>query len=509
MNFLDWLFALKNKSATNGGDRKPSTQSRFGSLLLGTLALLVSASTAVADPNMYLPQARIDAIKLKLDAGEALWTDAYDLVIAEADAALALPLTSVHAGGVLESVTYGGTGSPGANLYASRFPEGGPDDEPLGTLHDYYAAVRLSDKTRSLGLAYAFTGEAQYADRAIELINNWSVNPATRMTPNVVGNTIEIYITMPGLFYGADLISDYGGWDPGEKAGFEGWAQTIGNSAQSKNEGPNNFANWKVVMVASVGALLHDDGAAGGYLDHAESQWKFWVEDQMNGSLSSRAGLLGREASRGTRGGLHYSLFALNAMIQGAEILRNQGVNVYDYVAPDGSSLKLGLDFIAPYALNPETWGDVGTTSQGYTQDNPITADDSMALFELAYSYYGDQAYLDILEKWGRPIDDIRPMGNTTLTHGNTFELAIASVLDGDFDLDEDVDGADFLRWQRVGLSGSALADWEASFGTSPPASTSVPEPSTGLMLLVGCGICAMRRKRQAAHVGGGLTFIE
>jgi len=30
--------------------------------------------------------------------------------------------------------------------------------------------------------------------------------------------------------------------------------------------------------------------------------------------------------------GLHYSLFAINAMIQTAEILDNRGVNVYDYV---------------------------------------------------------------------------------------------------------------------------------------------------------------------------------
>ncbi len=135
---------------------------------------------------------------------------------------------------------------------------------------------------------------------------------------------------------------------------------------------------------------------------------------------------------------------------------------------------------------------------------DPITADNSIALFELAYSYYGDpndpnDPYLAVLNRWGRPIDEIRTLGIATLTHANTFDLAVPSVAIGDFDFDDSVDGADFLQWQRSGLSASSLAAWEANFGTgalSTAASTSVPETSTGLMVLLGCGICAMRRRR-------------
>lgn len=72
--------------------------------------------------------------------------------------------------------------------------------------------------------------------------------------------------------------------------------------------------------------------------------------------------------------------------------------------------------------------------------------------------------------------------------------------LTGDFDSDDDVDGADFLRWQRDGLSATDLDDWEANFGTAAQlaaGSTSVPEPAAGLMLTLCCGIYAMRRQRQ------------
>jgi len=312
----------------------------------------------------------------------------------------------------------------------------------------------LGDKTRDLGLAYAFTGDAKYADRVIELIDTWSVNPDTRMDVRS-GNRIERYITIPGYLYGADLISDYDGWDPAVRTGFQSWVKGIGDFTQANGEGSNNFSNWRVVMLASTGAVLDESltTESNSYLNLAESEWKRLISFQMSGSGSSRAGLLGQEVGRND--GLHYSLFALNAMIQGAEILRQQGVNVYDHVDPDsGASLKLGLDFIVPYALNPALWGTDSATN-GRTQIQTITADNSIALFELAYSYYQDPAYLAVLERWGRPIDEIRTLGIATLTHGNTFDLDIPSVANGDFDFDDSVDGADFLQWQRSGLSAS------------------------------------------------------
>ncbi len=57
------------------------------------------------------------------------------------------------------------------------------------------------------------------------------------------------------------------------------------------------------------------------------------------------------------------------------------------------------------------------------------------------------------------------------------------------------IDGFDFLEWQRSGLSASDLDAWEVNFGTAAQlaaASTNVPEPSTGLMLVVCCvyGVC-------------------
>ncbi len=65
-------------------------------------------------------------------------------------------------------------------------------------------------------------------------------------------------------------------------------------------------------------------------------------------------------------------------------------------------------------------------------------------------------------------------------------------------DFDNDGDGADFLVWQRQGISGGLdLADWEAAFGMSAAAAVSlgVPEPATGFLLVLG-GMVAFGRKQ-------------
>jgi hypothetical protein len=73
--------------------------------------------------------------------------------------------------------------------------------------------------------------------------------------------------------------------------------------------------------------------------------------------------------------------------------------------------------------------------------------------------------------------------------------------LDGDFDEDGDVDGLDFLLWQRGGsptpLSQADLALWEANYGTGPlvASSVAVPEP-TALCLMVFASIGAICFRR-------------
>ena len=78
--------------------------------------------------------------------------------------------------------------------------------------------------------------------------------------------------------------------------------------------------------------------------------------------------------------------------------------------------------------------------------------------------------------------------------------LAVSAGQPGDFDFDGDVDGGDFLAWQRNGSGSGDLTDWQDSYGqTAAVASNAtVPEPSTAVLLLLAgfAGIAGRRGNR-------------
>ena len=79
---------------------------------------------------------------------------------------------------------------------------------------------------------------------------------------------------------------------------------------------------------------------------------------------------------------------------------------------------------------------------------------------------------------------------------GTIYQIeVVAASAPGDFDNDGDVDGQDFLLWQRDPSVGN-LADWQANYGAgSLVASVTVPEPG-GLALILSLGAWVSRRRR-------------
>jgi hypothetical protein len=101
-----------------------------------------------------------------------------------------------------------------------------------------------------------------------------------------------------------------------------------------------------------------------------------------------------------------------------------------------------------------------------------------------------------------------------SLGYDVTYDISAATTEDADFDGDGDIDGADFLTWQRgVGtagtqaqgnadgqglIDGADLAIWEAQFGTATAASAPVPEPASALLALAAAvGAAAIRHGRR------------
>ncbi len=92
--------------------------------------------------------------------------------------------------------------------------------------------------------------------------------------------------------------------------------------------------------------------------------------------------------------------------------------------------------------------------------------------------------------------------GDATLTAADLTELVenILGTKLGDFDLDGDVDGRDFLTWQRgqgTLFDAGDLTDWQLNFGFSNmpllASGTAVPEPAAVTMLLLGTASLVVR----------------
>ena len=83
----------------------------------------------------------------------------------------------------------------------------------------------------------------------------------------------------------------------------------------------------------------------------------------------------------------------------------------------------------------------------------------------------------------------------------NVVLQVVESSLPGDFDLDGDVDGRDFLVWQRNPSIGN-LTDWQTNYGAVPlaAAATAVPEPNAGAIIVwLVASVCWRGREKRSA----------
>ncbi len=137
-----------------------------------------------------------------------------------------------------------------------------------------------------------------------------------------------------------------------------------------------------------------------------------------------------------------------------------------------------------------------------------FTGDGNRSIQLDASSLTGDRQlrWLDVANSvW---TDVVAPTSSfVTLTAPGTGQwVAVLSALElaGDFDSDGDVDGADFLAWQRgfgTEFNATDLTNWQSNFGaTNGGLVAVVPEPSTLVMLAFGIAQIAaisMRHQRR------------
>ena len=370
---------------------------------------------------LFNSPAKIEALKARIDAGDQPWTRAFEEMKEDADRALNATPRSV-----IDNGAPAGVDDP--HKYGSDAPYQERDGVFSDDINreDYQAALDMKDWIRNTAQAYHFTGRDEYARKSIDLLAEWFIDEETRMYPSVrnfgphteglkAQNSIEHYIFVPAMVYGAALVRNHPYWE--ERIGtkeqsVEEWMREFQSSLESGAHGgipSDEIHKWWVTTRLLVAGYLGDMDAFEG----ACEDWRTRVTQDF-----TRQGTFERD--RGRSRGLFYSLSAMNALTLGAEVARHHGVDLYGYTK-DNMSLSLlqrSHRFHAEFMQTPSEWpwqerDGLDTSELRY----------GAVSYELCYSRWQTESYWDAIVAAGRPVHDRRILGYATLTHGNLFDL--------------------------------------------------------------------------------------
>lgn len=176
-------------------------------------------------------------------------------------------------------------------------------------------------------------------------------------------------------------------------------------------------------------------------------------------------------------------------------------LDIYKRVNPFDDWTDNGLPLTDPGALTVDLVDDEVLGVEWFV-DDVLVPNATDASFELSDYGFGLGSYSVTARGYDPtafdPVDGWVRKTPQQLEQFISWDVTLTTIpLNGDFDLDGDVDGSDFLLWQRDPGVGD-LADWQANYGSvSSIANThAVPEPSGSLLITVlAFGTISSRRR--------------
>ncbi|HMI20145.1 MAG TPA: alginate lyase family protein [Sphingomonas sp.] len=230
--------------------------------------------------------------------------------------------------------------------------------------YDRTAIEHLSDDVRTLSLAYYYSDDPKYAAKTASIVRVWFLDPATAMNPNmnyaqaVPGRELgraEGVLDSSGfqaVVDGVGLIAPSGALSRAEQTRLEAWfgryVDWMQASANGKAEDAarNNHGMWFDAQLAGYALFARRPDLAERVATAFPSRR---IDAQFNPS-----GRLPEEMSR-TRS-LHYSVYALDAAYDVAEIGGCLGRDIWNYAGPGGRGLLRATDYVLGYRSHPGDW---------------------------------------------------------------------------------------------------------------------------------------------------------
>ncbi len=278
----------------------------------------------------------------------------YDKIIAAADAALDDPVEVPDKGGQWShwySCPTHGRHLKGEGPTRHVCPVDGEvftgwpyDDVQITYTHSAYTS-----KMQDLGLAYAWTGEAKYADSAREILlqyadkyGGYEIHNTRGKVSNSGGRrfaqTLDEAVSIIRVAWAYDLI--YNSLSDEDRARIEDdFLRPSCETIMRHNAGISNWQTWHNAGVGAVGFCLRDAQLAGWAIE-GRSGFRF----QMANSILSDGFWY--------EGAAAYHFYSVRALVYTSEMARNAGVNLY---ADDRyrSLFDAPLEYVTPDARFP------------------------------------------------------------------------------------------------------------------------------------------------------------
>ncbi|RKR83705.1 alginate lyase [Mucilaginibacter gracilis] len=250
----------------------------------------------------------------------------------------------------------------------------------------------MVSKCKFLSLAYYFTGDEKYANKASQLIKVWFIDSETRMNPNLNyaqairgvndGRGIGIIesrclcnlVDWMALLKGSRLFTFEGGVKAWYKD-YLNWLLTSKNGIDEHNA-KNNHGTHYDTQVISYALYLGDTALAKKTLEADKKRIALQIEPDGRQMLElERTNALG------------YSSMNLIGWSNIATLAGKINVDIWNYTTTDGRSLHKAFNWLAPYALGEKPWTE-------YKQISPFKKDDFYQLLVVASNKYGEVDYI-------------------------------------------------------------------------------------------------------------------
>lgn len=228
-----------------------------------------------------------------------------------------------------------------------------------GRIGDFCETVEI------LAAAWHANHDEAAARRAGEWLRAWFVTPATRMNPHLEyaqvrlghkqnrGNAAGMLDSrgFANVIDALRLLDDSPALSAAEKTAvrewftaFLGWF-TSAKIALEERAAKNNHGSWYFAQAIPIARYVGRDDLARTLVSEAQTLLAHQI--QPDGSQPEEI----RRVD-----GLGYSRFNLEALALVARHASGLGIDLWNYTAPDGASLRKALDFLRPYNQAPEKW---------------------------------------------------------------------------------------------------------------------------------------------------------